>query len=383
MKKIAIFLNGPILGGAERSIIQQVSLVKVPAQFTLFIPQIKGYSSHEMEEFIHSQGRFDCKLFPFPEILYKASRSGGLIKNVARALSLPLTVFFLSKKTYSHFDILWANGNKIAFLLFINCFFSSYRGNFFWHFRDYPSHHFPFSWIWKFIQLPKKFKLTLLSNSDSVRQAVNKVITNRTSSELLYNVVGHYPKAPFGPKVTIGSVSMLAPWKGIHQLIIMASLYEKKLQDLGVVAINIYGEDIYITAGEHQNYSTQLKNIHEKFPSSLIVFKGKKSPKEIYQDIDILIHTAIQEEPFGRIIVEAFSAGIPVVSTALGGAAELVTSKTGWIFQKYDYLAMYEKIRDIIEIHLTRNEKVAQAEELYENISTQVEKKINELILSA
>jgi glycosyltransferase involved in cell wall biosynthesis len=47
---------------------------------------------------------------------------------------------------------------------------------------------------------------------------------------------------------------------------------------------------------------------------------------------DLVAHTSIAPEPFGRVIVEAMLCGRPVVAAAAGGALELVEQgKTGWL----------------------------------------------------
>jgi glycosyltransferase involved in cell wall biosynthesis len=43
----------------------------------------------------------------------------------------------------------------------------------------------------------------------------------------------------------------------------------------------------------------------------------------IYRDLDIAVHASTQPEPFGRTIVEAQCAGLPVIAATTGGAAEL------------------------------------------------------------
>jgi glycosyltransferase involved in cell wall biosynthesis len=44
----------------------------------------------------------------------------------------------------------------------------------------------------------------------------------------------------------------------------------------------------------------------------------------LYQEHDILIFPSVWEEPFGIVLLEAFSSGLAVVATATGGSAEIV-----------------------------------------------------------
>jgi glycogen synthase len=61
--------------------------------------------------------------------------------------------------------------------------------------------------------------------------------------------------------------------------------------------------------------------------SRYVTFSGVVAKAElarIYQQADVLLFTSIWQEPFGRVIVEAQAAGLVVVGTATGGAAELL-----------------------------------------------------------
>ncbi len=43
---------------------------------------------------------------------------------------------------------------------------------------------------------------------------------------------------------------------------------------------------------------------------------------------DVVVHCSVKPEPFGRVIIEGMAAGRPVVASALGGAAEIITTGT-------------------------------------------------------
>ena len=44
------------------------------------------------------------------------------------------------------------------------------------------------------------------------------------------------------------------------------------------------------------------------------------------RDLDVLVHCSVMPEPFGQVVLEGMAAGVPVVASAAGGPAELVTS---------------------------------------------------------
>jgi glycosyltransferase involved in cell wall biosynthesis len=47
----------------------------------------------------------------------------------------------------------------------------------------------------------------------------------------------------------------------------------------------------------------------------------------LLQDADVLVLPSTWQEPFGRVVVEALSAGVPVVASAVGGIPEILTGE--------------------------------------------------------
>ncbi len=58
-----------------------------------------------------------------------------------------------------------------------------------------------------------------------------------------------------------------------------------------------------------------------------IEFTGSVPYEEVtraYADADVFVHPGVWPEPFGRTIIEAMQAGLPVVATDIGGPAETI-----------------------------------------------------------
>lgn len=365
MKKVGVFFNSPYLGGAERSIIHQSKIISHKYDFTFYIPQLDGQDSINIEDLINMNFNSSTIIkVPYPEALFSVSRFGGSINVISLLIAFIKILLTLRHLQLHSLDKLWCNGNKIATVVGIWATLFCYKGEFIWHFRDYPTLSKKFRIIWKFFSKKRTYKFSTISNSNSVRESVRLVLAStHITHHMIYNPSGEPIEQRNIQKIeTIGIVSMLAPWKGIHQILLWASLFEDELIAIGIKQINIYGADLYQTSGAHKNYATELQKLLKQFPSSLVKFKGNKQPEEIYRNIDLLIHPVISGEPFGRILMEAFTARIPVVSTALGGSGELALHNySALTFPCYDYAGLTHSIKKFAIDKNQREEIIANA----------------------
>ena len=62
-------------------------------------------------------------------------------------------------------------------------------------------------------------------------------------------------------------------------------------------------------------------------------FAGQVKADEFLASHDVLVVSSRFEEPFGRILIEGWAQGLPVLCARRGGAQELVEEdRTGWLF---------------------------------------------------
>jgi glycosyltransferase involved in cell wall biosynthesis len=118
---------------------------------------------------------------------------------------------------------------------------------------------------------------------------------------------------PDGPLV--GVFSRLAPWKG--QDVVIEAL--AKLPDVRclVVGTALFGEDAYAAALRARASALGL--------SERVLFLGQRPDvPRLMQAVDAVVHPSVDPEPFGRTLVEAMLAGVPVIATDAGASAEIL-----------------------------------------------------------
>ncbi|MFV9510457.1 glycosyltransferase family 4 protein [Tepidibacillus sp. LV47] len=90
-------------------------------------------------------------------------------------------------------------------------------------------------------------------------------------------------------------------------------------------------------------------NIEKNFYKGNIHFIGYVDPKDVLPEMDILIAPSLWHEPFGRILIEAFQFGKPVIASNRGGIPEVVEDGvTGYIFNPDIEGDLREKINKFI-----------------------------------
>jgi glycosyltransferase involved in cell wall biosynthesis len=85
--------------------------------------------------------------------------------------------------------------------------------------------------------------------------------------------------------------------------------------------------------------------------SNHVIFTGFRSDiPQIMAMSDLIVHSASEPEPFGRVIVEAMLAGRPVVATAAGGVLDIIEDKaTGLTVPPKDVAAMTGAIQYLLQ----------------------------------
>jgi glycosyltransferase involved in cell wall biosynthesis len=145
-------------------------------------------------------------------------------------------------------------------------------------------------------------------------------------------------KLPEGPLV--GVFSRLAAWKGQH--VVLQALAKAP----GVSCI-IAGDALF---GE-QAYAAKLRQmVDDLHLGDRVQFLGQRSDvPRLMSAVDAVIHPSIDPEPFGRTLVEAMLAGVPVIATDAGAASDILEAgKAGTLVPPGDADALAEAINKIM-----------------------------------
>lgn len=119
----------------------------------------------------------------------------------------------------------------------------------------------------------------------------------------------------------VGMVAQLVPWKG-HDLFLDAAA-ELALARPDVEFL-IVGADLF---GEHARYRAELTDmIDELGMAGRVHFIGwRQDIANVLGALSVLMHPA-EDEPFGRVVLEAMAVGTPVVALDAAGPREIITN---------------------------------------------------------
>jgi glycosyltransferase involved in cell wall biosynthesis len=143
--------------------------------------------------------------------------------------------------------------------------------------------------------------------------------------------------------IVIVQVSRLEPWKGQHVLIeALARLRE------------VPGWTCWIAGGAQRpsdvRYRRQLEALAGQGRiSDRVRFLGERNDVPSLLDAaDVLCQPNTAPEPFGLSLVEALQAGLPVITSGVGGACEIVDASCGLLTPPGDSIALADALKQLV-----------------------------------
>jgi len=128
--------------------------------------------------------------------------------------------------------------------------------------------------------------------------------------------------------------------------------------DLQLVLLGAVSDDLYIEKLQEFIRQNRLEHrvtfVHDLTPQDQLLV-------DAYKDAEMLVLPS-RHEPFGMVILEAWSAGIPVVASATGGVTKIVShGKNGLLFENGDGEELYANIVSILDTDGLKQKLVGEA----------------------
>jgi glycosyltransferase involved in cell wall biosynthesis len=152
-----------------------------------------------------------------------------------------------------------------------------------------------------------------------VRNAVDIDAFSPTGAAADLDRLAGFP-APSGPVVRIGLVATFGRWKG-HEVFVRALA---ALPPGLTVRGYVIGAPLYDTTGSQWAEAELRELVRRAGADGRVGLTGYVPASHAMRALDIVVHASTQPEPFGLVIAEAMASGRALVTSALGGAAELV-----------------------------------------------------------
>jgi glycosyltransferase involved in cell wall biosynthesis len=177
----------------------------------------------------------------------------------------------------------------------------------------------------------------VVANSESVAADVRTVTGTRTPVRVIYNAVDLHRFSPRGPVADLDALCGLAPAPaGTVRVGLVATFSRWKGHDTFLRAVAslpasvrirpyIVGGALYDTHGS-QYSAIELRRLAATYGlADRIGFTGFIDSADLaMRALDVVVHASTSPEPFGLVIAEAMACGRALVTSATGGAAELV-----------------------------------------------------------
>lgn len=176
----------------------------------------------------------------------------------------------------------------------------------------------------------------VIANSQASRAAFLEAGGNPALVEVVYN--GFDPKLyaaeidatelrsslKLEARFVVGHFSRLSPWKGQHVLLEALQYCDPTVSAI-FVGDALFGEQKYV---QQLHQQVERFGLHDR-----VQFLGFRNDVIPFMKLcDVVAHTSIVAEPFGRVIVESMLCGKPTIAAKAGAATELVEpGVTGWL----------------------------------------------------
>jgi lipopolysaccharide heptosyltransferase II len=168
------------------------------------------------------------------------------------------------------------------------------------------------------------------------------------------------PEKPKGKSVfRITIIGRITPIKG-HAFFIHAMA--KVIRSMPYVKVSIVGD----APRKKPMYRREIENLVQKLGlENHVEFLGQRQDiPEILSQTDVLVMSSIYPESFGRVILEAQAANVPVVATSVGGVVDIIEhNETGLLVAPRDIDGMAKEVMRLLNDKALVNKLTGKAQE--------------------
>ncbi|HEU4648151.1 MAG TPA: glycosyltransferase [Gemmatimonadales bacterium] len=251
------------------------------------------------------------------------------------------------------YDLLYANSEKAFVMAALAGAIA--RRPVIWHLRDVLcAEHFSAFNIRVVVLLANALAARVIANSHATADAFVRAGGKAQKVCVVYNgfepgpfdavadsaICGVREALGVGAAPLVGVFGRLHPWKGQHVAVDALS----RLPGVHAIIVGdaLFGEEAYVHALQEQVRARALENrVH------LLGFRT--DIPTLMRAVDMVLHTSVAPEPFGRILVEGMLARRPVVAARAGGTPEVVVDgETGLLVTPGDDAAIAEAIAALL-----------------------------------
>ena len=202
-----------------------------------------------------------------------------------------------------------------------------------WHLHEYVSRRRLTRWLMR--RYANRCD-AIVANSASVAADVKSIFEKPLAVHVVRNAVDLKTFAPGGPRLDldglaalpaapagvtrIGLVATFARWKG-HDIFLDAL---QRASNTRTIRGYIIGGPLYDTSGSQYTKRDLEAMIDARLLRGRVGLTGFVDAASAMRSLDVVVHASSEPEPFGLVIAEAMACGRAVITTASGGASELI-----------------------------------------------------------
>ena len=146
----------------------------------------------------------------------------------------------------------------------------------------------------------------------------------------------------------IGVVGNIKKWKGQETIVRAMGLLITRHPDLKCFLVGAVSE----VCDDTTRYKEKLDQIvEENGLKGSVIFTGfQKNPIDYMNLMDVVVHTSIDPEPFGIVLLEAMFLSKPLITTTIGGPAEIIeNNKSGLLVEPGKPELLAEAVKKLLD----------------------------------